>query len=111
MIVDRDASWLLEQESRALLARLNAVKPFALQETLVPAAAISPAAMSAIESYLMNGRQVVGRQVGEFLVWLRGEGQAASPQDQQRRFTLIRLGLNTALSQMDLFSEVITQRS
>lgn len=111
MIADPDATWLLEQETRALLTRLAGVRPFALQETLVPAAAISPAAFSAIECYLITGRQVVGEQVREFLGWLRGPGRTAPPEEQQRRFTAVRLGFNTALSQMDLFSEVITQRS
>jgi hypothetical protein len=111
MLADPAATWLLEQETRALLTRLTGVTPFALQETLVPAAAISPAALSAIECYLISGRQVVGRQVHEFLGWLRDEGREAPPEEQQRRFTAVRLGFNTALGQMDLFSEVITQRS
>jgi hypothetical protein len=111
MIADPAATWLLEQETRALLTRLAGVRPFALQETLVPAAAISPAALSAIECYLIKGRQVVGGQVHEFLGWLAAEGREAPPKEQQRRFTAVRLGFNTALSQLDLFSEVITQRS
>jgi len=111
MTADTAATWLLEQEARALLTRLAGVRPFALQETLVPAAAISPAALSAIECYLIKGRHVVGEQVHEFLGWLRGAGRAAPPEEQQRRFTAARLGFNTALSQLDLFSEVITQRS
>ena len=111
MTADPAASWLFEQEARALLTRLAGVTPFALQETLVPAAAISPAALSAIECYLITGRNVVGEQVHEFLGWLRGAGRAATPEEQQRRFTAVRLGFNTTLAQMDLFSEVITQRS
>ena len=111
MTADPAATWLLEQETRALLTRLAAVRPFALQETLVPAAAISPAALSAIERYLIRGRQVVGGQVHEFLTWLHHEGRMAPPEEQQRRFTAVRLGFHTTLSQMDLFSEVITQRS
>jgi hypothetical protein len=111
MIADPAATWLLEQETRALLTRLAGVRPFALAETLVPAAAISPAALSAIECYLIKGRGVVGGQVHEFLGWLAAEGRQAPPSEQQRRFTAVRLGFNTALSQLDLFSEVITQRS
>jgi hypothetical protein len=111
MSADPAATWLLEQETRALLTRLDSVRPFALQETLVPAAAISPAALSAIECYLIKGRQVVGGQVREFLAWLHDQGREARPEEQQRRFTAVRLAFNTALSQMDLFSEVITQRS
>jgi hypothetical protein len=111
MAADPAATWLLEQETRALLTRLASVRPFSLQNTLVPAAAISPAALSAIEQYLIAGRQSVGGQVREFLGWLHREGAAAPAREQQRRFTVIRLGFNTALSQLDLFSEVITQRS
>lgn len=111
MTVDLASSWLLEQETRALLTRLETVKPFALQETLVPAAAISPAAQSAIEDYLIHGRRDVRRQVHAFQRWLRHEGRDAPAREQQRRFIQLRLQFNTALSQLDLFSEVITQRS
>jgi hypothetical protein len=38
------ASQLLEQEARALLSRLDRVRPFALTETMVLAAALSPVA-------------------------------------------------------------------
>ena len=38
------ASWLIEQEARGLLTRLERVKPFALHETMVPAAGLAPAA-------------------------------------------------------------------
>ena len=34
MTGDPSATWLLEQETRALLTRLAAVEPFVLQETL-----------------------------------------------------------------------------
>ena len=47
------ATWMLEQEARALLTRLDRVKPFALQETMLPAAALSPAAQTGIEQYLI----------------------------------------------------------
>jgi len=40
-------TWLLEQEARALLTRLERVKPFALQMTSVLAAAVSPGAQTA----------------------------------------------------------------
>jgi hypothetical protein len=105
------ASWLLEQETHALLTRLASVQPFVLQETYVAAAAPSPAALSGIERYLLVGRRDVNRRARAFLRWLRGPGAAAPPSEQQRRFWMLRLSLQTALSQFDLFSEVITQRS
>jgi hypothetical protein len=53
----------------------------------------------------------VHRQADAFLEWLRGAGRAASPAEQQRRYWMLRLTFQDALSQFDLFSEVITQRS
>ena len=46
-----------EQEARALMTRLKRIKPFALHETMVPAAAILPAAQISIEQYLTKGRR------------------------------------------------------
>jgi hypothetical protein len=105
------ARWLLGQEARALLTRLGRVKPFALQETMLPAAALSPAALVAIERFLVGNRYALRDEIREFQAWLEHEGHDASPDEMQRRFTIVRLRFNDALSQFDLFSEVITQRS
>jgi hypothetical protein len=105
------ATWLLEQESRALLSRLDRVKPFALQETMVPAANLLPPAQLAIENYLLDGRRKLRSQVTDLIDWLAGPGRSATPADQQRRFTVIRLAFNTSLAQLDMFSDAITQRS
>ena len=111
MLAGSSATWLLEQETRALLTRLAAVQPFVLQETHLAAAALSPAALSAIERYLIDGRREVHRRARAFLDWLRGPGAGVSPAEQQRRYWMLRLTFMDALSQFDLFSEVITQRS
>ena len=105
------ASGLIEQEARALLTRLERVRPFALHETMVPAAALAPAAQLLIERFLLDGRRALGHRVRSFLSWLRGPGRTAPPAEQQRRFTVIRLQFNDVLSQFDTFTEVITQRS
>lgn len=102
---------LLEQEARALLTRLDRVQPFALHETMVPAAAPSPAALDAIERALITGRQALRHRVLGYLAWIRGAGRTLSPAEQQRHFVVIRLAFNDVLSQFDLFTEVITQRS
>src|SRR5690348_3523821 len=109
--VDASVRWLLEQEARALLTRLGRVKPFALQETMLPAAALSPAALIAIERLLVDGRYELRQQVFGYLHWLRGPGGTATAEELQRRFTRVRVRFNNALSQFDSFSEVITQRS
>ena len=108
---EQEATWLLEQEALALMTRLRQVRPFALQETMLPAAALTPTAQVGIDALLVGGRRLLRRQVLEFLTWLRGPGRAAQPDEAQRRFTLVRLRFNDVLSQFDLFSNVISQRS
>ena len=103
---------LVEQEARALLVRLGRVKPFALQQTMVPAAALPPASLSAIDRHLIEGRQKVHRMVHKFIAWLRSdEGQSASPEVAQRHFSMLRMRFNITLSHLDIFAAVLTQRS
>jgi hypothetical protein len=101
----------LEREARALLARLARLKPFALHETMVPAAAPSLGAQRALEQYLAEGRQELRARMADFLTWLRGPGQHATPEQIQRRFVFLRLRFNVVLSDFDLFADVLTQRS
>jgi hypothetical protein len=105
------AAWMLAQEARALLTRLARIKPFALLEPMVPAASLMPHAQVAIERHLALGRRDLEQMVQRFVVWLGGPGRAASAAQAQRRFIYLRLQFNAALTQFDLFSDVITQRS
>lgn len=111
MDVRRLSSTLLELEARALLSRLDQIRPLALHETMVPAACLPPRASLDIERFLHSGRQVLRNQVREYLAWLRGPGRTATPEQQQYRFVLIRMRFNAILSQFDMFTEVVTQRS
>lgn len=104
--------WFLDQEARALLTRLARVKPFALLEPMLPAAAISPAAQTAIDSFLATNRHELRSRIRRFMSWLRSpRGLEAEPEEAQRKFTLVRLVFNDVLSQFDLFADVLTQRS
>lgn len=107
-----NAIWLIEQEARALLTRLDRLKPFALQMPMVPAAAISPAAQTAIENHLSLAKRKLHALAQEFLGWLHSPpGKQVSPAEAQRRFALLRLRFNLLLSQLDIFADVIVQRS
>ena len=108
---NRAAMWLLEEEARAFLTRLRQIRPFAMQETMLPAAALTPTAQVAIDTLLAHGRRALRDRVGAFLAWLRGPGRAATPEEAQREFALIRMNFNDVLSQFDLFSNVISQRA
>jgi hypothetical protein len=103
------ASWLLAQEARALLTRLARVKPLALHEAMVPAAAISPLALRSIETRLAEGRRELNQRVYRYLDWLHNVD--VTPAEAQHRFSLLRLRFNAVLSQFDLFADVVTQRS
>jgi len=106
------ASWFIEQEARALLTRLDRVKPFSLQMTSVLAAAVSPGAQTAIETYLGEGRRALRQLVLRFVRWLRTtDGQAAAPAAAQSRFTILRLRFNAVLAQFDIFADALVQRS
>jgi hypothetical protein len=101
----------LADETRALLARVDRLKPFVLQETMVPAAVLLPGALIGVESVLLRERAKL-RELGRaYLRWLAGRGREEPAAEQQRRFTTIRLRLNEHLAQIDLFSDAITQRS
>ncbi len=78
---------------------------------MVPAAGLMPVSLIAIERYLLRGRRVIRAQVHGYIRWLRGPGRSTTPVEMQRRFTILRLRFNTALSQLDLFAEAIGQRS
>ena len=103
---------LVENEARALLVRLGRVRPFALQQTMVPAAALPPALLGAIDRYLITGRRKLRQTVVKFIQWLHSPaGQSASPEAAQRRFTMLRMRFNVTLAQLDIFAAVLTQRS
>jgi hypothetical protein len=106
------ATWLLDREARALLTRLARVKPFALQEPMLPAAALSARAQTAIEDYLARARRDLRRQIVGYRAWLASPaGRWAGPEQQHRRYVALRLGFNLMLGHVDLFSDAITQRS
>jgi hypothetical protein len=111
-MIAMSAADMLAREARALLTRLGRVKPFALTETMVPAAALARPALTAIERYLAGGRRELRARVHAYLRWLRTpEGSRATPEALQRRFTFLRLRFNAVLTQFDIFADVLSQRS
>lgn len=111
MDTDTLSTALIESEATGLMSRLDQIKPFVMHETMVLAAALPRDAQLLIERFLHTGRHELRLQITEFLDWLRTDGAAATPAEQQHRFVLIRLQFNVVLSQFDLFTEVVTQRS
>jgi hypothetical protein len=104
------AHWMLEQEARALLTRLARLKPFVLNQPMVPAACFLPTAQLAIERFLAKGRSELKARIRQFIVWVNGPGRRVPAADAQQRFVFLRLRFNAVLSQLDLFDHVLAQR-
>ena len=104
------AHWMLEQEARALLTRLARLKPFVLNQPMVPAACFLPTAQLAIERFLAKGRSELKARIRQFIVWVNGPGRRVPAADAQQRFVFLRLRFNAVLSQVDLFDHVLAQR-
>src|SRR6516165_3335682 len=105
------AHWMLDQDARALLARLARVKPFVLSEPMVLAASLLPAAQIAIERFLAKGRHGLKERIQGYLSWLHGDGKQAPPDEIQRRFVFLKLRFNAVLAQLELFHQVISQHT
>lgn len=112
MVATAPASIFLAREARALLQRLGRVRPFALEIPSVLAAAVTPAAQTAVEAHMARGRRRLREMVLDYLRWLRGAAaQDASPAEVQARFTFLRLRFNVMLSQFDIFADALVQRT
>jgi hypothetical protein len=105
MLATAPASIFLDRDARALLQRLGRVRSFALEIPSVLAAAVTPAAQTAIEVHMARGRRRLRTMVLGYLRWLHGpQAQDASPAEVQARFTFLRLRFNAMLSQFDIFA-------
>jgi hypothetical protein len=112
MPLSQFAAWTLEQEARALLTRLALVKPLALEGPMVPAAALLPDPQIAIERFLTRGRRHLHGLVEQFLDWIRSpDAMAATAEEAQRRFIMVKLRFNRVLTHFDLFDNIVAQRS
>ena len=109
---DGPSTRLLEYEAQALLERLNEQRPFALTLPMVAAAAPSVAAQAAIEAFLAQGRRHLRQIVDHYLAWLRSPaGALASAAQAQHRFALVRLRFLDVITQFDVFSDALAERS
>lgn len=105
------AASTLTLEAQALLSRLSRVKPFAMIMPRVSAASISSQAAMAIDHHLLQGRRDLRQRVQKYLDWLGGPGREATPEEAQRRFSMLRLRFNAGLTQLDIFADALTLRA
>lgn len=112
MIHSSETSRFLYKEVYGLLSRLDMVRPFSLTMPAVTGAAVPKTVWMAMEKHLAQERQNLKQRLQAFMEWISGpDGQRAIPQNQQRRLTLLRLQFIATLDQLDIFSDVLTQRA
>jgi len=88
------------------------VKSFTLQTPMVVAAAVTPAAQTAIDRYLSDGRRRLRDQVRAFMHFLRtAVARRVSADELQERFMRLRLKFNAVLADFDTFADALSQRS
>ena len=106
------AAWTLTQEARALQTRLARVRPFATARADGPGR--GAAAAGAERDRGLPRRRPPHpplARCSNSSSGCAGQGRRASNAQAQRRFSILRLKFNAVLTQFDLFSDVITQRS
>lgn len=102
----------LAQEAQALLTRLKLLKPFILYMPMVSAAMVSQSAQLAIERHMVRKRLELKNKIYAFLRRLNNSSEHhITPEKAQRLFMILRLKFNTVLDQLDIFADVMTQRS
>lgn len=102
-------SFLLE-EAKALLLRLQQVKPFAMTIPMVTNAQLPVEAQAGIDTLLKRGKQELREKIRQFIQLLKSQ-EDLSPQEAQKVFSLLKLQFNALLDQIDIFADVISQRS
>ena len=106
-----DTRFLLN-ETLALFSRLQTVRSFSLSTPMVLAAAVSAPAQAAINAHLAHIAFDLRRKLQAFITWLRSaESYHLSAAETQARYVLLKLRFNNLLDQVDIFGDVLGQRS
>jgi len=93
-----------------MLLRLKELRPFAMTIPMVANANIPIEAQRGIEDLLKAGKQELKQRIQQFMALLRNK-ENLSAEEAQRVFALLKLKFNALLDQIDIFADVISQRS
>lgn len=100
----------LISESESLLTRLASVRPFEMTIPMVRYASVSAKAWDAIREMMESNKKKLYGTVKDYIYKLKHEttGNSISLQSE---FTILKLRFNQILDQMDIFADVLSQRS
>ncbi len=102
----------LINEAASLLTRLNQVKPFSMTMPMVKGASVSDKALRAVIELLEKGKSELRLHVNEFIDKVKTASKTlVGIQSLQAGFTILKLRFNSILDQLDIFADVLSQRS
>ena len=102
----------LINEAYSLLSRLQQVKPFSMTMPMVKGASVSNESLKAVVELLEKGKSELRDHVRLFIEKVKTEGyRSPGIQNLQAAFTILKLRFNSILDQLDIFADVLSQRS
>lgn len=102
----------LANEAQSLLARLNQVKPFSMTMPMVKGAAVSENALKEIMHLLESSKAELRNNIYKFIEKIKLlKHTASAEQNLQGVYTILKLRFNSILDQLDIFADVLSQRS
>ncbi|MEN7547285.1 hypothetical protein AAG747_05160 [Rapidithrix thailandica] len=97
-------------EAQGLLNRLEQVQPFVINMPSVTAARVPQLAQSQIDMFLSKGKEKLRQQILGFID-RNSKSRDVRPEVLQRTYSFLKLSFNALLDQLDIFADVLTQRS
>jgi hypothetical protein len=102
----------LLNESYSLLARLGQLDPFSMTMPMVRGAAVSDKALKEITELLEKGKIALRKNIHSFIDNIQpAHRQKKDSRELQTGFTILKLRFNSILDQLDIFADVLSQRS
>lgn len=102
----------LTRETQSLQVRLAQQKPFIMTMPMVKGAEISWSAMQKVSQMLQKSKSQLNEGIKLFLGKLsRSRREKKPPELLQKDLVILKLRFNSILDQMDIFSDVLSQRS
>ncbi len=103
----------LKNEALSMLTRLGQLQPFSLSTSMVTAAGPSNEALRAITNHLVSAKTELRQKVHTYLSQLKGEADETfnTAAEAQAAYAVLKLRFNNILDQLDIFADVLTQRS
>lgn len=103
-------SFLLN-EAEAMLARLRQVRPFTGTMIMVRSATVSDKAFAGVNSHLDAAKNKLRDAITSFIHRLKQENSERDAGEWQGRFTVLKMRFNSILDQIDIYADVLSQRS